>query len=68
MQASRETKQHVLKDRLSDKWRTTSAYEVDRGLIRANIFRGNQFAFHRDLAKIGQPVDRGEWEMTPPHG
>ena len=28
--------------------------------------RGAQFEFKRDLNKIGKPVDRTEWEMTPP--
>src|SRR5579875_2820303 len=31
-----------------------------------NVFRSNLFEFHRDLNKIGKPVDRTEWEMTPP--
>ena len=28
--------------------------------------RSHQFEFARDLAKIGKPVDKGEWQMTPP--
>ena len=31
-----------------------------------NVLRGNSFEFARDLAKIGKPVDRTEWDMTPP--
>jgi putative endopeptidase len=30
------------------------------------MLRGRTFEFERDLAKIGKPVDRTEWEMTPP--
>jgi endothelin-converting enzyme/putative endopeptidase len=30
------------------------------------VLRAREFEFHRQLAKIGKPVDRGEWEMTPP--
>jgi len=49
-----------------DKWRDYSAYEVDRGPYVLNAIRGAQFEFNRDLNKIGKPVDRSEWEMTPP--
>ena len=31
-----------------------------------NLWRAGRFEFNRDLAKIGKPVDRGEWDMTPP--
>ncbi|HXJ91721.1 MAG TPA: M13 family metallopeptidase [Terriglobia bacterium] len=49
-----------------DKWRDYSAYEVDRGPYVLNVIRGAQFEFKRDLNKIGKPVDRSEWGMTPP--
>ena len=49
-----------------DKWRDYSAYQVDRGSYATNQMRGAQFAFKRDLNKIGKPVDRTEWDMTPP--
>jgi len=49
-----------------DKWRDYAAYRVDRGPYVANILRGNAFENARDLAKIGKPVDRAEWHMTPP--
>ncbi|MGH9691318.1 MAG: M13 family metallopeptidase [Candidatus Acidiferrales bacterium] len=49
-----------------DKWRDYSAYKVDRASYVGNRFRGNEFEFARDLAKIGKPVDRTEWDMTPP--
>jgi putative endopeptidase len=49
-----------------DKWRDYSAYKVDRGPYVENVLRGNSFEFARDLAKIGKPVDRTEWGMTPP--
>jgi len=31
-----------------------------------NVLRAREFEFHRQLNKIGKPVDRGEWQMTPP--
>ena len=49
-----------------DKWRDYSAYTVDRGPYALNQMRGAQFEFKRDLDKIGKPVDRTEWGMTPP--
>jgi len=49
-----------------DKWRDYSPYHVDRGPYVLNNFRGDVFEFNRDLKKIGRPVDRTEWGMTPP--
>jgi putative endopeptidase len=49
-----------------DKWRDYSQYQVDRGLYVENLARGTQFEFARQLAKVGKPVDRAEWGMTPP--
>ncbi len=49
-----------------DKWRDYSAFRVDRGAYVENVTRGDTFEQARDLAKIGKPVDRSEWRMTPP--
>ncbi len=49
-----------------DKWRDYSAYVVNRGPLVLNQMRGAQFEFKRDLDKIGKPVDRTQWGMTPP--
>jgi putative endopeptidase len=49
-----------------DKWRDYSAYQVIRGPYVEDVWRGQEFEFRRDLAKIGKPVDRTEWDMTPP--
>jgi putative endopeptidase len=49
-----------------DKWRDYSAYQVDRGPFVLNALRGDEFESRRDLNKIGKPVDRSEWQMTPP--
>ena len=49
-----------------DKWRDYSKYEVVRGDAIGNFIRGAEFESHRQIAKIGKPVDRGEWGMTPP--
>jgi len=49
-----------------DKWRDYSQLEIVRGDELGNVERARKFEFNRQLAKIGKPVDRGEWEMTPP--
>jgi putative endopeptidase len=49
-----------------EKWRNYSAYHVERASYALNQMRGSQFEFQRDLDKIGKPVDRAEWQMTPP--
>lgn len=49
-----------------DKWRDYSAVAIDRGPYVTNLLRLRAFETATDLAKIGQPVDRSEWGMTPP--
>ena len=49
-----------------DKWRDYSALEIDRGPYVQNAFHAAKFEFNRDLNKVGKPVDRAEWGMTPP--
>ncbi|HEY6929714.1 MAG TPA: M13 family metallopeptidase [Thermoanaerobaculia bacterium] len=49
-----------------DKWRDYSSLSVVRTSFAANVFSGNLYETARDLAKIGKPLDRTEWVMTPP--
>jgi putative endopeptidase len=49
-----------------DKWRDYSALQLDRSSYLANLQRAGAFEERRDLHKIGQPVDKLEWGMTPP--
>jgi putative endopeptidase len=48
-----------------EKWKTYD-FEVDRSMHSANVLKAEAFDIARELAKIGQPVDRREWLMTPP--
>ncbi|RZS89733.1 putative endopeptidase [Motilibacter rhizosphaerae] len=48
-----------------DEWRDYSALEVRRDDLVGNVQRADAFELDRDLAKLGGPVDRGEWFMTP---
>jgi putative endopeptidase len=49
-----------------DRWRDYTALKVTRGPYVTNVLAAQEFEFRRDLAKIGKPVDRTEWGMTPP--
>jgi endothelin-converting enzyme/putative endopeptidase len=69
-----ETKQkalvklHAVADKIGypDKWRDYSTLKIVRGDRLGNSLRSNEFEKNRQLAKIGKPVDRKEWGMTPP--
>jgi endothelin-converting enzyme/putative endopeptidase len=49
-----------------DVWRDYSALNIVRGDLLGNFLRANEFEARRQIAKIGKPVDRNEWQMTPP--
>jgi predicted metalloendopeptidase len=49
-----------------DKWKDYRSLRIDRGPYVLNIFRASEFEVRRNLAKIGRPVDKTEWSMTPP--
>jgi putative endopeptidase len=49
-----------------DKWKDYSSIEITRHDIIANLRATALYRYKRDLAKIGQPVDRTEWHMTAP--
>jgi len=49
-----------------DKWRDYTALTIVRNDEMGNVLHAREFEFQRQLAKIGKPVDRGEWLMTPP--
>jgi putative endopeptidase len=49
-----------------DKWRDYSSVRVRRDDFVGNVIRATLFESHRQLAKIGKPLDRSEWQMTPP--
>jgi putative endopeptidase len=61
-------KLHAMANKIGypDKWRDYSKLEIVRGDELGNVERAREFEFNRDMAKIGKPVDRGEWFMTPP--
>jgi predicted metalloendopeptidase len=48
-----------------DRWRDYSTLKVSRDDLHGNMVRANEFEYRRNLAKLGQPVDHGEWRMRP---
>ena len=48
-----------------DRWRDYSALKVSRDDLHGNVLRANEFEYRRNLAKLGKPVDHGEWRMRP---
>jgi putative endopeptidase len=49
-----------------DKWRDYTTLKIDRGSLVENSFHARAFEAKRNLNKIGKPLDRTEWGMTPP--
>ena len=48
-----------------DKWRDYSALTIDKGDLLGNVMRANAFEYQRNIDKLGKPIDRGEWGLTP---
>lgn len=70
---SEDTKKQAL-DKLSkftpkigypDKWRDYSALKITKGDLYGNMLQATAFEYARNINKLGKPVDRSEWGMTP---
>ena len=61
-------KLHAILDKIGypDKWRDYSALEIRPDAYLENVHRATAFEFNRWLQKIGKPIDRYDWTMTPP--
>lgn len=61
-------KLHAVRNKIGypDHWRDYSALTISKDDYFGNVERANVFDFNRDWAKVGKPVDRTEWDMTPP--
>ena len=61
-------KLHALLNKIGypDKWKDYSSVQISRGDFLANASHAAEFEEQRQLRKIGKPVDRSEWDMTPP--
>ncbi len=62
-----QQKLHLIADKIGypDHWRDYSKLKIVRGDAFGNDRRAVEFENHRELDKIGKPVDRGEWGMSP---
>ncbi len=49
-----------------DKWRDYSRLEIKPDSYVQNVLRAEAFGWHYNISKLGKPVDRKEWGMTPP--
>ena len=66
IKAAEKLKTVVNKIGYPDKWRDYSSIAIARDDFYGNVTRAMQFEVRRQLDKIGKPLDRGEWGMTPP--
>jgi len=64
-QAQAKLSKYMLKLGYPDKWRDYSGLRIDRNDLLGNVFRASKFENDRQIAKLGKPIDRGEWDMTP---
>ena len=60
-------KLHAVRNKIGypDKWRDYSSLTISPDDYFGNVVRAHVFDEKRDWAKVGKPVDRGEWDMTP---
>jgi putative endopeptidase len=60
-------KLHAVRNKIGypDHWRDYSALNIVRGDYIGNVERSIDFEFQRNLHKIGRPIDRGEWLISP---
>ncbi len=64
-QALAKVDKFMIKIGYPDKWRDYSTLKVAKNDLYGNAVRANEFEYKRNLDKLGKPVDRTEWGMTP---
>jgi len=64
-QALAKVDKFMIKIGYPDNWRDYSALRIVKNDMYGNSVRANEFEYQRNLNKLGKPVDRTEWGMTP---
>jgi len=65
-QALRKLNAFAVKIGYPDQWRDYTTLTISRNSLLDNVLASTQFEYKRNIAKLGKPVDRKEWGMTPP--
>ena len=64
-EALKKVDKFIVKIGYPDKWKDYSSVKIDRKDLVGNLRRAGEFEYNRNLAKLGKPVDKTEWGMTP---
>jgi putative endopeptidase len=61
------TKLHGIRNKIGypDKWRDYSSVKITRDDFLRDVHRATEFDHRREIAKVGKPVDHGEWQISP---
>lgn len=63
--AQEKLKNFIVKVGYPDKWRDCSKLSIKKDSYWANMMRSNEFEYNYMLSKLGKPVDKTEWLMSP---
>ncbi|HEY7696929.1 MAG TPA: M13-type metalloendopeptidase, partial [Vicinamibacteria bacterium] len=63
--AQEKRKKFTYKIGYPERFRDYSRLVIDRDDLMGNVKRANEFEYQRNLDKLGRPIDRSEWQMTP---
>jgi putative endopeptidase len=64
-EALKKVDKFMIKIGYPDKWRDYSSLKIAKNDLYGNTQRATEFEYQRNLDKLGKPVDRSEWGMTP---
>ncbi|MEE4298780.1 MAG: M13 family metallopeptidase, partial [Pseudomonadales bacterium] len=65
VEAHRKLERFVAKIGYPEEWRDYSSLEVAGDTLFENMQAATRFEYERQVGKLGGPIDRGEWGMTP---
>ena len=64
-EALKKVDKFIVKIGYPDKWKDYSSVKINKKDLFGNVQRATAFEYDRNLAKLGKPVDKTEWGMTP---